>query len=237
MEIDNKKMRTTHNDDSKFIGIKYKDLSTDELAIIMKRIRKSTKIYQDMFSEICRRMDSLINQFIHSFNWSSFEFNDMYSMGVIALSKAIEKWNPDRFSSFTTAVYFYIRKEIRRSITSSSFIVRPPFTSEAYIGNDKRMMGILDGINNPISYSILEDNSFQTSSNDMNINLTDMVYKEMNEVMVSLGINNLVRDFINHLSLFPKSNVLLFFPMHINELKLIENSIYEGSFFKIGGIF
>jgi len=138
IEIENQTTTRTTYDYASFeeYATAFRWLETDELALITK-IDDTQPLYDSIFQELIRRSHKLIVDIITNyFHWAPFERQEMYDIAIIGLHNAIRTWRCEQGSTFSSVVFYNVRKAIRRAITRSGYFIALPGTTEANIDLD-----------------------------------------------------------------------------------------------------
>ena len=147
------------------------------------------------------------------------EFSDLLAEGNMGLLKAVEKWNPDKGASFTTAASWWIKQSIIRNCMHANRIVRlPEHISELMrTGRTEFTYGEVN-IDQPNSegntlaeslpdqqVDIFQDEETLAQKNLIKKLLASLKPKEQEVIQLHFGLNGLeamdVREIAEHLSL------------------------------------
>jgi RNA polymerase sigma factor (sigma-70 family) len=81
---------------------------------------------QSARDELVERNLKLVKSISCKFKSDCLDADDLYMEGCIGLIRAIEKWNPNRGTRFSTCAVYWIKQAIRRGIEQQSRMIRLP---------------------------------------------------------------------------------------------------------------
>ncbi len=99
--------------------------STEELFRIM-RTTKDPDVRQEVREHLIRRHEGLVRHVVKDYTGSGESYEDLYSVGMLGLINAVDRFDPDRGTRFATFAVPTIRGEIRRYFRDKTWGVRVP---------------------------------------------------------------------------------------------------------------
>ncbi len=104
---------------------RWDDLSTNELFRLL-RSTKDPKLRQELRDYLVKRHEGLVRHVVKDYLGSGESQEDLYSVGLLGLINAIDRFDPDRGTRFATFAVPTIRGEIRRYFRDKTWGVRVP---------------------------------------------------------------------------------------------------------------
>jgi RNA polymerase sigma factor (sigma-70 family) len=109
-------------DSRNLYDLNYKVLTDDEQRDLLKEFRE--KSCKKSFDKLILSNLKFVYHISKNYNFSYISFDDIFSVGVIGLIKAIDKFNLNFNNSFCTFASYYIRNEVIKYLDNNSSLFR-----------------------------------------------------------------------------------------------------------------
>ncbi len=217
------------------------------IKINLNQIAKDKKIFELIRgNELNIKEETLENLILESLTWIAIQANkyhkltffskeDLISEGIVGLLKAINKFNPEKGSSFKTYATYWVKQEMLRSIDNKGKIIRIPVKSATQIREYKETV-------NNMKSKLGREATESELAKELNYSITVLKRVKSAEIKVtSLNAkndqnNNTMEDYISDKNIASPSQILLkkeninFLFKQMKQLKELEHKIINMRF-------
>ncbi len=104
---------------------RWDELSTNELFRILRN-SDDPKLRAEIREHLIRRHEGLVRHVVKDYVGGGESYEDLYSVGMLGLINAVDRFDPDRGNRFATFAVPTIRGEIRRYFRDKTWSIRVP---------------------------------------------------------------------------------------------------------------
>jgi RNA polymerase sigma-B factor len=107
------------------LASRFDHLSTDELFRLLRRT-EDPYLRQQLREHLVRRHEGLVRHVVKDYADAGESYEDLYSVGLLGLLNAVDRFDPDRGTRFATFAVPTIRGEVRRYFRDKTWRMRVP---------------------------------------------------------------------------------------------------------------